>query len=211
MIRKILYGNNDDYPKPKYFTLNKGQMFPEKNTVCDYRFDEVDNWWPWLRSEEVSLAPDIPVTEIIIPTNETGYILYWLDLCVSLNMPILISGPTGTGKSAVIFNFMNELPKEKFLLNNVNFSARTSAHQVQDLIMGKLDRRRKGVFGPPVGQRNLIFVDDLAMPARDAYGSQPPLELLRQWMDHGHWSDLRDTSRIELVDLVGLSKVEQRI
>lgn len=40
------------------------------------------------------------------------------------------------------------------------------------------------------------------MPSCDAYGSQPPLELLRQWLDHGYWSDLTDTTKIELVDLV---------
>lgn len=73
--------------------------------------------------------------------------------------------------------------------------------------------------------QSIIFVDDLALPARDNYGSQPPIELLRlinvkphsislflriisallfsrQWINHGYWSDLKDTSKIELVDLV---------
>lgn len=40
------------------------------------------------------------------------------------------------------------------------------------------------------------------MPACDAYGSQPPLELIRQWIDHGYWSDLKDTTKLELVDLI---------
>lgn len=40
------------------------------------------------------------------------------------------------------------------------------------------------------------------MPARDNYGSQGPLELVRQWLDHGQWSDLTDTTGLELIDLL---------
>lgn len=32
-------------------------------------------------------------------------------------------------------------------------------------------------------------MDDLNMPAKDTFGSQPPLELIRQWIDYGFWYD----------------------
>ena len=65
----------------------------------------------------------------------------------------------------LIQKYLYGLPKETFVPPNViGFSARTSANTTQQLIDSKLDRRKKGVFGPPVGKTAVIFIDDLNMP-----------------------------------------------
>ncbi|XP_026560379.1 dynein heavy chain 3, axonemal [Pseudonaja textilis] len=208
--RNLLMGMDDENPRPKSVKLTKTNLFPERGSVYDFYFHKQASgqwnmWTEYITKEEQAISASTKVSELIIPTTETARQSFFLKTYVEHEVPLLFVGPTGTGKSAITNSFLIQLPKAKYVPNVINFSARTSANQTQDIIMSKLDRRRKGLFGPTLGKKAIVFVDDLNMPAKEIYGAQPPIELLRQWMNHGHWYDKKDTTRLDIVDVLFLS------
>lgn len=79
---------------------------------------------------------------------------------------------------------MNELQQNGLYVPViVNFSAQTNSLRTQEIIESKLEKKRKTILGAPTGKKVALFVDDLNMPKLDRYGSQPPIELLRQYQD----------------------------
>lgn len=64
----------------------------------------------------------------------------------------------------VVVTLCTGIDAEKYTYMIFNFSAQTSANMTQDILDSKLDKRKKGVYGPPTGKRMMIFMDDLNMP-----------------------------------------------
>jgi len=95
---------------------------------------------------------------------------------------------TGTGKTVLINQILGELDENQWKTNSIIFSSQTSSLKTQDMIEGKMTRRTKTKMVPD-GKKMVIYLDDLNMPKKDTFGSQPPLELVRQWMDYGGWFD----------------------
>ncbi|XP_074648811.1 dynein axonemal heavy chain 3-like [Tubulanus polymorphus] len=209
-FRHLISGTDADHPKPKSIKITKSNSFPERGSIYDFCFDKKGggSWVDWMDTidkSKTAIPANAKVSDLIISTSDTARQVFFLDVFLTHEIPLLFVGETGTGKSAITNNHLISLPKEKYVPNMMNFSARTSAGQTQDIIMSKLDRRRKGVYGPPMGKKSICFVDDLNMPAKEKYGAQPPIELLRQLIDHGHWYDKKDTTKIFLTDILLVS------
>jgi dynein heavy chain len=175
-------------------------------SLYEMRMDEQNfSWIPWIPSNTTN-QDETTVSDSLVTTLDTIRYSYLFELLVKSSFHVLLAGPTGTGKTAIANACLKRMESMTMIPVNLNFSARTTSAQVQSLIDARLSKRRKGIFGPPVGSRMLVFVDDLNMPQAESTGAQPPLELLRQWMDYGGWYDKLQVGRFnQIQDLVHIA------
>ncbi|XP_025831878.1 dynein heavy chain 7, axonemal-like [Agrilus planipennis] len=143
LIEQMGYPYSIDKPdKPYIFTI------PQNSTVFDFRYikEGKGKWKLW--TDELLVAPpiprDLPVNQIIVITVETIRNMALMHLLVSHYKAMMVVGPTGTGKSVYVTEYLlKKMNKEAFTPLFINFSAQTSANQTQNIIMSKLDKRRK--------------------------------------------------------------------
>ncbi|KPJ12229.1 Dynein heavy chain 7, axonemal [Papilio machaon] len=179
---------------------------PKDGLVYDYRFiKEGKGKWKPFQDDVVAAPPisrDTPPNQILVTTLDSVRYLALFKLFVTHHKPVMMVGPTGTGKSSYIIDYLvKRVDTKVFKALIMAFSAQTNCNQTQDIIMGKLDKRRKGVYGPPIGCYSVVFVDDVSMPQAETYGAQPPIEVLRQGIDLGLWYNRKTNDAMHLIDV----------
>ena len=107
------------------------------------------------------IPPDAEFSSITVPTLDTARYSSMLSMLLAKNLPVMYVGPTGTGKTVYVQKLLLNLPATEWTSIFINFSAQTSVNQTQDILDAKLDKRRKGVFGPPLGKKGVY--DEAAM------------------------------------------------
>lgn len=63
---------------------------------------------------------------MLVPTVETVSLQYFMDMLLETSQPLMLVGGAGTGKSAVVRNFLERLP-ESFGTANVPLNFYTTA------------------------------------------------------------------------------------
>eukprot|EP00767_Chilomastix_cuspidata_P003879 gnl/Chilomastix_cuspidata/4008.p1 GENE.gnl/Chilomastix_cuspidata/4008~~gnl/Chilomastix_cuspidata/4008.p1 ORF type:complete len:4809 (-),score=800.22 gnl/Chilomastix_cuspidata/4008:14-12793(-) len=189
-------GSLDDQSRKKfdYFVREIDGQFPSHETVFEYNVDpQRKQWVKWEASigQNWVPPPNVPPHKILVPTVDTIRLQYLLNKFFTKKSPshCLIVGPSGVGKTAIINQTV--LPefesKHQYHTVSVGFSAQTSSLRAQAVVESRLEKRSKGGLAPPSNRPLIVFVDDINMPSKDVFGSQPPLELLRQFLDTGSW------------------------
>uniref|UniRef100_A0A1B0CUL2 Dyneins heavy chain n=2 Tax=Lutzomyia longipalpis TaxID=7200 RepID=A0A1B0CUL2_LUTLO len=196
-----IWRNDEDSPLPE--SVGRIEVtLPTEGLLVEYcyHFKQKGMWkyWPDIVRR---MEPETTPLGMQVPTIDTARYSYLFELLIKNKKPFLLTGPTGTGKSFFIQNFlMSKVAPETFTPSFVTFTVMISAGHTQELILSKLVKKRRWQYGAARGKTAIIFVDDMNMPAKDEYEAQPPLELLRQYFDHSFWHTGPD--RITLRDIL---------
>jgi dynein heavy chain, axonemal len=173
----------------------------------DYYYNEKQKeyqYWSTL-SSNFEIGNGQEYHEVTVPTSESQRATYLAKMLLNNNYHVLISGPTGTGKTINVNQLLTTGMGENYQYIPITFSAQTSANQTQDSIDLKLEKIKRGVYGAPVGKKYIVFVDDLNMPKKEEYKAQPPIELLRQFLDHKGWYNRKDQQFMRIENILILT------
>lgn len=179
-----------DEIKTNSLTIFKGlpeEVFPgndEETNLFDSFYSLDSKNWQLYQKQITSLKidPSTKFNDLFIPTKDSIRNEMILRMLIRQCYPVLFNGKTGTAKTKIIKNLiLNELDSQKYIPVITVLSANTERSMLQDVFESKLEKqkRSKGVYGPLMGKKNIIFIDDLNMPKKEDFGAQPPLELLR--------------------------------
>ena len=107
-----------------------------------------------------------------------------LDLAVKTSKPFLLIGPKGTGKTSYIRNrIYQQIDKEKEEAMVLNLTPKITQRMVYYSIIGKMNKIRRGLYGPNGEKKSIIFIDNIGLPLADDHGNQPALEIIHQMLD----------------------------
>ncbi|CAH2295752.1 dynein heavy chain 10, axonemal [Pelobates cultripes] len=168
-----------------------GELPGQLPTIYDFHFDgEKKKWIPWSKLVPQYIhKSDVKFIDILVPTVDTTRTTWLLEQMVKIKRPVVLVGESGTSKTATTLNLLKNLNRDNTMLLTINFSSRTTSMDIQRNLEANVEKRTKDTFGPPMGKRLLVFMDDLNMPKVDEYGTQQPIALLKLLLEKGGMYD----------------------
>lgn len=210
----MIVDKSGDYRKKfsEDFASTFGAKFPKEGLCFDYFYDpksgEHVHWQTMVPTHSpvpIGTRPgETPFNELSVETVETVRITYLLDKLAKNGRNVMLAGPSGTGKTEIIKNYLNSLDKDTdgIMSKNIVMSYYTSSFTLQNEMEGYIDKRSGNIFGPPMGKKMVFFVDDMNLPYVETYGTQNSIALLTQHMQYGSVFDRSDLGmRKQLMDI----------
>ena len=151
--------------------------------MFDYYFDCQDSQWRhWSSLMQDYTPPDISPQaygNLLVPNVSSLRINFLIDLVSTLGDNVLLVGVQGSAKTTLINNYLKKFSPAELTVMYRNFSSTTTPQIFQKSIEGNVDKRMGNIFGPQIGKKLTMFVDDVNIPEINHWGDQPTNELFR--------------------------------
>uniref|UniRef100_A0A8C3LJW7 Dynein axonemal heavy chain 9 n=1 Tax=Chrysolophus pictus TaxID=9089 RepID=A0A8C3LJW7_CHRPC len=177
--------------------------FPSQGTVFDFYIDpETKKFEPWSKLiPQFEFDPEVPLQACLVPTAETVRLRYFMDRLLERQRPVMLVGSAGTGKSVLVGDKLSSLDTDAYVVKKVPFNYYTTSAMLQGVLEKPLEKKAGRNYGPLGTKKLIYFIDDMNMPAVDAYGTVQPHTLIRQHLDYGHWYDRTKLSLKEITNV----------
>lgn len=110
-------------------------------------------------------------SKIYVPTMHTTRLRFLLDQHLLRRKPVLFVGSAGTGKTAVIKDYLVQTKPDLVAYKTINFSSFTDSLALQKNIESMVEKKSGKTFGSATGKVLICFIDDMNMPYVDKYGT----------------------------------------
>lgn len=112
----------------EFIRTTSGTLLPS-STLYDNYFDlDSMNFVLWERKVPEFVPPAVKkFSSILVPTVDTQRYSWLLSLVMQLKKPAMFVGDSGTAKTVTVFSHFKNLPMERYVVLNINFSSRTTS------------------------------------------------------------------------------------
>ncbi|KAK8896419.1 hypothetical protein M9Y10_014318 [Tritrichomonas musculus] len=178
----------NNFLREKMLDLKSVCPFPSDKTVFNYFIDFSSlKWTEWCDGKNnLEFTLEQPIENQMIPTNESASVIYLTRLLCEHDRSVIIQGPQ-TSKTLITNTLINTILDPNIFdchfypLANCSIPANIGSFMMQYM------HKHQGKFGPLPNQKLIYVLDNIGSPKPEVYGAQPPLELIRQFLDYGGW------------------------
>lgn len=201
-FRELWRSDDENTPLPDQIGRLEVSL-PTEGIIFDYNYVfKQKGSWRYAPELMRRMEPEMTDNGLQVPTIDIARYFNIIELYIKHKKPFLIVGPSGTGKSFYVQNyFATKLSQEDYESVSMSFSVIMDARSSKELILSKLSKRMRFLFGSEKNKSSVIFIDDVNLPRSDPVGVQTSIELLREFLSYQYWHDPKHLRKIELENI----------
>ena len=200
------FGSLNDEEERKQFDVEirkivEVEIQPPADSICFSYHVVQGEWQPWILPNDLWKCPDDLcqcISSIVVPTTESEQAITIMSMLLFRQVPCLLTGATGVGKSLYALNCVSRLKISGFSTTVHHCSYACSPKFLRGSLELSLEKRYGNSFGALGGKKRIFLIEDIHVTQNEKFGSK---EMIRQLLQEKGYYDLMKVGKWkQLVD-----------